>query len=214
MRALAPSPRAPVLRRLGLLCCAALVAAGCTDDLPQVQTQRVASGSVRQTVSAPARIAPAAQRDVTAGVSGVVASLQVSDGERVRKGQTVLRLSSEQVDLAREQAAAAERAANGVGGVSVDGTGDETLAQVSAAVRRLEESTVPRITTAREHAKQIHNPDQRRAALASVDAVQASYEATRAALLASGQAIAAQQDASSEALASALNQAVGSATAG
>ncbi|MBA3372974.1 MAG: efflux RND transporter periplasmic adaptor subunit [Actinomycetota bacterium] len=191
-----------------------LLLTGCFgDDLPVVEVQRVGDGKVTQTVSAPATIEAAASQQVAAGVSGVVVDLAVRDGEKVRKGQTVLRLSSEQVQLAREQARAAESAAAGAGGVAVSGAGDQTLANVQEAVAALDRRTEPRVAEARRNAKRIKDADQRAAALSAVDAVEASYEATRAALLTSGQALAAQQDATAEALSSALNQAASSATA-
>ncbi|CAN5772274.1 hypothetical protein BH20ACT7_BH20ACT7_02060 [soil metagenome] len=192
----------------------AAVLSGCFgDDLPVVEVERVGAGEVTQTVSAPATIEPAADQQVAAGVSGVVVDLAVRDGDQVRKGQTVLRLSSEQVDLAREQARAAETAAAGAGGVAVSGAGDQTLANVAEAVAALDRRTEPRVAEARRRARSIDDDDQRAAALSAVDAVEASYEATRAALLTSGQALAAQQDATAEALSSALNQAASSATA-
>ena len=203
-------PRRPTLAA-GVL---ALLLAGCFgEDLPVVEVERVGAGEVTQTVSAPATIEPAADQQVAAGVSGVVVDLAVNDGDKVRKGQTVLRLSSEQVDLAREQARAAETAAAGAGGVAVSGAGDQTLANVAEAVAALDRRTEPRVAEARRRARRIDDDDQRAAALSAVDAVEASYEATRAALLTSGQALAAQQDATAEALSSALNQAASSATA-
>lgn len=203
------SPRAIVVVAI-----CALMLAGCIgEDLPVVEVEPVAQGEVTQTVSAPASVEAAARQDVAAAVSGVVLRLRVRDGARVRKGQEVMRLTSSQVDLAREQAAAAEAAAAGVGSVRVDGNGDATIAQTSAAVRRLDQSTRPRLRRARARARNIDDDEQRQAALAAVDAVEASYESTRAALLQAGSAFAAQQDATAESLSRALNSAVQSATA-
>ena len=193
---------------------AALVLTGCLgDDRPVVQVEPVSGGDVTQTVSAPASVEAAARQDVDAAVSGVVLRLQVKDGQRVQRGQEILRLTSTQVDLAREQAQAAQAAADGVGSVHVDGNGDETLQATTDAVRRLDESTKPRLQRARTRARNIDDEEQRRAALAAVDAVGASYASTRAALLSAGTAFAAQQDATADSLSQALNQAVQSATA-
>ena len=193
---------------------AALVLTGCLgDDRPVVDVEPVSGGDVTQTVSAPANVEAAARQDVDAAVSGVVLRLQVRDGQRVRRGQEILRLASTQVDLAREQARAAEAAAAGVGSVHVDGNGDETLEATTKAVRRLDETTRPRLRRARSRARAIDDEEQRRAALAAVDAVEASYASTRAALLQAGTAFAAQQDATADSLSQALNQAVQSATA-
>jgi HlyD family secretion protein len=187
---------------------------GCSgEEAPQVETEPVSAGEVTQTVSAPATVAAAARQDVAASVSGVVLQLRVSDGERVRKGQEILRLTSAQVDLAREQAAAAEAAANGVGGVAVDGNGEQTLAAAERAVANLDATTKPRLHEARERARRIDDREQRQAALAAVDAVEASYASTRAALLAAGRTVATQQDATAASLSRALENAVSAATA-
>lgn len=204
----------PLLFRIAAVGVCVVTLAACTgDDAPVVEVEPVSSGEVTQTVSAPAAVEAAAEQDVAAAVSGVVLRIRVRDGERVRKGEEIMRLTSEQVDLAREQARAAEAAAAGVGSVSVDGNGDATLAATRTAVRRLDESTRPRLRRARQRAERIDDKEQRRAALSAVDAVEASYESTRAALLQAGSAFAAQQDATADSLSSALNQAVASATA-
>lgn len=187
-----------------------LAAACFGEDLPSVDVEQVGAGRVTQTVSAPARVEAAAAQEVSAGVSGVVVSLQVSDGQRVDEGDIVLRLSSEQVDLAREQAQAAESAAGGTG-IAVPGGGDATLAAAYDAVRKLDASTKPELADARAEAERIDDRRQRTAALAAVAAIDASYEATRAALLSSGQTLAAQQDATAAALSSALSQAMAAA---
>lgn len=192
-----------------------IVLAGCTpDDRPSVSTERVTTGDVTQTISAPATVDAAARQDVAAGVSGVVVDVTVEDGARVSKGDVIVRLASSQVDLALQQAQAAQRAAGGIGGVRVDGGGDQTLAATDRAVAQLDRSTRPRLRQARQRARRIDARDERRAALAAVDAIEASYESTRAALLLAGRSLAAQQDATAESLSRALNQAVASATSG
>lgn len=189
--------------------------AGCTgDDTPRVAVEPVSGGEVIQTISAPATVEAAARQDVAAAVSGVVLQILVEDGEKVRKGTQILRLASDQVDLARRQAAAAQAAAAGAGGISVDGNGEDTMAATQRAVHRLDESTRPRLTRARQRARRIDNDQQRRAALSAVDAVEASYESTRSALLQAGSAFASQQEATAQSLSQALSQAVQSATAG
>lgn len=173
----------------------------------------MSSGEVVQAISAPATVQAAARQDVAAALSGVVLDVAVADGERVRRGQVVLRLTSEQVDLARRQARAAEAAASGVGAVGVDAGGEETLAATRAAVARLDRSTKPRLRRARAQAARIENRQQRRAALSAVAAVEASYHSTRVALLEAGRIVAAQQDSTAASLSRALEQAVAAATA-
>ena len=202
------------MRWVALLCALGLTALACTDDgRVAVETEPVSGGEVTQTVAAPASVQAAAMQDVAAAVSGVVVAVAVEDGRRAKRGQTVLRLASTQVELAREQAAAAQAAAAGLGGVSVDGSGDATLAATQRAVDNLDRTTRPRLRQARRRARQIDDRPQRMAALAAVDAVEASYAATRAALLQAGRTLAAAQDATAESLSRALSQAVQSATA-
>ncbi len=215
MRTAAASPDLSRRHRARVLVAVlAIVLAACTgDELPEVTVERVEAGEVTSTVSAPATVEPAARQDVTAGVSGVVVAVEVADGKRVRADRPVLRLSSAQVDLARRQAAAAADAAAGVGGVAVDGSAAATLAATADAVADYDAKTLPRLRAARRRAKAVRAADQRAAALVAVAAVEASYESTRAALLASGRALAASQQATADALASALNQVLSSAGA-
>ena len=205
-----------MLRRAVLVVtAAAMVLTGCVgDDTPRVVTEPVSGGEVVQTISAPATVQAAARQDVAAAVSGVVLELRVGDGETVRKGDEIMRLASDQVDLARQQAAAAQAAAAGVGGINVEGNGESTLAATRGAVQRLDASTRPRLARARERARGIDDRQQRRAALAAVDAVEASYQSTRSALLQAGATFAAQQETTAASLSRALSQAVESATAG
>ncbi|MEX2621905.1 MAG: efflux RND transporter periplasmic adaptor subunit [Egibacteraceae bacterium] len=202
-----PSPRlVAVLLALAL-------SAGCFgDDRPAVETTPVSSGEVVERVSAPARVDAAARQDVAAAVSGVVVALDAADGDAVVGAQPVVRLESSQVDLAREQAAAAQSAA-AAAGITVDGGGDASRARTAEAVAQLDAETRPRIAEARARAGEVAADDQRAAALSAVDAVEASYLTTRAALLAAGDAVAAGQDQTAASLTDALNQAVAQATA-
>lgn len=203
------------VRRIAALLLLALVSAGCFgEDLPTVTTAPVEAAEVTQTVSAPASVEAAAKQDVAARISGVVTRVAVPDGKRVRRGDLVLRLSSEQVELAQDQADAARSAAAGVAGVAVDGNGDATRDATSDAVAQLDRRTKPRLEQARRRARRIDDRDQREAALAAVDAVEASYLSTRQALLTAGHTLAEQQDATAQSLSRALNDALAGATAG
>jgi multidrug efflux pump subunit AcrA (membrane-fusion protein) len=183
----------------------ALVLAACFgDDTPVVQTEPARAGTVSETVAAPARVDAAARQDVVATVPGTVAGIDVDDGGPVDAGQVVVRLASEQVDLARDQAAAAQQAAGGGPAVRVPGGGAGTRQATADAVRRLDESAAPQIAEARAHAATIEDPDQRAAAEAAIDAAEAGYLSTRESLLAAGEAVAAQQDAAARALGEAL----------
>ncbi len=190
-----------------------LVVAACgSDDRPLVEVEPVSSGEVTATVSAPARVDPAARQDVTAAVSGVVVALDAADGDEVQAGQTIVRLESSQVDLAQQQAAAAQEAASQVGGITIDG-GSASADVAQAAVAELDATSRPRIEEARQRAQQIADPAQRAAAEASIAAIEATYANTRALLLATAQAAAEERAQLSQSLSEALNEAVTQATA-
>jgi multidrug efflux pump subunit AcrA (membrane-fusion protein) len=187
----------------------ALLAGACVgEDLPLVETARATTGEVSQTVSAPARVAPAARQDVAAGVSGRVVALDAADGAQVAAGQPIVRLDSEQVDLALEQAAAARDAAGATTGIAIDGQGEDTRAAAHAAAAQLDAAVQPQLAQARAQAQRVEDPQQRAAALAAVEAVEAAYRSTRQALLAAGHAGAAQQEAAAAALSEALSDAL------
>jgi multidrug efflux pump subunit AcrA (membrane-fusion protein) len=65
------------------------------------------TADVVERVSAPGIVQAAAQSDLPAPTAAKLASLRVRDGQRVRRGQVVARLSSTQVDSAIRQAQAA-----------------------------------------------------------------------------------------------------------
>jgi HlyD family secretion protein len=77
----------------------------------------VRPGEVVEHVSAPGVVQAAGQADLKAPAAARVERLAVKDGQRVRRGQLVARLSSEQVDDQLKQAQAAADAASSLGGV-------------------------------------------------------------------------------------------------
>lgn len=199
--------------RFACLAVALVLLVACTgDDRPVVELEPVSAGQVVATVSAPARVDAAARQDVAASVSGVVAALEVASGARAEAGQVVVRLDSAQVALAEQQARAARAASDG-GNIRVSAGTDATLDQTEAAVAQLDATVRPQLAAARGQAAAVEDPPQRAAAMAAVDAAEASYLATRTAIITAGQTAAAQQQAIAAAISSALEQAVAQATA-
>jgi len=97
---------------------AALALAACTsrgDD--RYASEVVHPGEVVEHVSAPGTVQAAGQADLKAPAAARVERLAVKDGQRVRRGQLVAQLSSEQVDDQLKQAQAAADAASSLGGV-------------------------------------------------------------------------------------------------
>ena len=198
--------------------CLALILflAACTSDgAPIVGTLGVEQAAVTQTISAPGRVEAADRQPVTASVPGVVAKLRFEDGETVEAGDVVVRLASDEVDLALEQAEAAEAAlASSQAGVQVDPPGDAAVAAAHSSVAKLDADVKPDLAAARRKAKRIDDDDERAAAETTIALLTAAYRDVRAALLAAGQSAAAQQNAVAASFSSALNQALGQASAG
>jgi HlyD family secretion protein len=78
----------------------------------------VRPGEVVERVSAPGVVQAAGQADLQAPAAARVERLVVKDGQRVRRGQLVAQLSSDQVDDQVRQAQAAADAASSLGGVA------------------------------------------------------------------------------------------------
>jgi HlyD family secretion protein len=97
---------------------AALTLAACTsggDD--RYAAEVVRPGEVVEHVSAPGVVQAAGQADLKAPAAARIERLAVKDGQRVKSGQLVAQLSSEQVDDQVKQAQAAVDAAASLGGV-------------------------------------------------------------------------------------------------
>lgn len=206
-------------RSLRALCAAMLatvLVAGCSGDAaPLVEVVGVTSGEVTQTISAPAVVEAANRQPVSATAPGVVAAIRASDSERVEAGDLVVRLVNDDVELALEQAQAAESAVNASRtAVRVDPPGDAAVAASRQSVAELDADVLPDLRAARRKARAIDDAEQRRAAQRTVDLLEAAYHDVRTALLATGRAAAAQQNAVAASFGSVLDQALAQATAG
>jgi multidrug resistance efflux pump len=190
--------------------------AGCSgDDTPLVEVVGVTEGEVTQTISAPAVVEAASRQPVSATAPGVVAAIRRRDGQRVEAGDLVVRLVNDDVELALEQAQAAESAVNASRtAVQVDPPGDAAVAASRQSVAELDADVVPDLRAARRRARAIDDVDQRRAAQQTVELLEATYHDVRDALLAAGSAAAAQQNAVAASFGSVLDQALAQATAG
>ncbi|HSK97279.1 MAG TPA: biotin/lipoyl-binding protein, partial [Euzebyales bacterium] len=202
------------LRWLAPLALLALLAACTGEGAPTVETLAVEQAQVRQTISAPGRLEAAERQAVTATVPGVVARVRAEDGERVEAGDVVVRLASDEVELALEQAEAAEAALGSSGsGVYVEPPGDAAIAAAGDAVAKLDADVEPDLAAARRKAARAA-PDERRAAEETLALLEEAYRDVRTALLAAGHAAAAQQNAVAASFSSALDQALTQASAG
>ena len=202
-------------RRVCLLGLILLLAACTADDTPLVETVEIAGDAVTQTISAPAVVEAADRQPVTATVPGVVAEINAKDGATVEQGDVVVLLASDDVDLALEQAQAAEAAlASAQSPVSVAPPGDAASAAAYQSVADMDADVKPTLLAARRAANRVDNAKQRKAARNSVALLEAAYHDVRRALLGAGQAAAAQLNTVAASFSGALNQALAQTSAG
>ena len=102
------------VKPLAVLVAAALLAAGCGgSSATRVSLAAVERADVAEVVDAPGAVTARATATLTAPVDGTVAAVLVRDGERVRKGQVLMRLESPSAQERLRQALAG--AANAAG---------------------------------------------------------------------------------------------------
>ena len=120
----------------------AVLATACGDDTAQAfEFATVTSEEVVQTVSAPGRLQPREQADLPAPVAAMIIEMFVSDGDEVRAGEPLLRLSSDTLDEQIAQLRGLVDAADAFTGAVV-GAGADTAPTI-AAVRTQFDATVP-----------------------------------------------------------------------
>lgn len=198
-----------------LLAVGALLVSCSSDDTPIVETEPVGDGEVTQTIVAPASVQAADRQPVTASTPGIVARITVADGDRVEAGDVVVELVNDEVDLALEQAQAAEAALTASpSGVQVAPPGDAAIAASRESVADLDADVAPDLAAARRKAAAIDDAKQRAAAQRTVTLLADAYHDLRDALLDAGEAAARQQNAVAASFTSALDQALAQATAG
>jgi multidrug efflux pump subunit AcrA (membrane-fusion protein) len=164
------------------LCAAAVLLPACSGDSgPEIRVGTVGRADVVEIVNAPATVTARAQSSVSSPAEGSVAEVFVADGERVRTGQPLLRISSPPARERLRQARAADaQAAAAVPAVSTPSlTGFQ--AQVDAAATAA-------FAAARSAAASLTG-ETRAAALAAVTQAEAQYATARAQALAALRAV-------------------------
>jgi multidrug efflux pump subunit AcrA (membrane-fusion protein) len=157
----------------GALVLAALALGACRSGPDRrYAAEPVRPADVVERVSAPGSVQAAAQADLTAPAAGSVASLAVRDGQRVRRGQLVARLASDQVTQQLRQAQAAAAQADSLGGVVPTlptGAALDAFQQVQSQVT----ATSAAVIAALRSALPLLPPPQRSRLQARIDAAQA-----------------------------------------
>jgi multidrug efflux pump subunit AcrA (membrane-fusion protein) len=165
---------------VGLTAAALMVSACDRDDELEIETARVVSGEVVETVAAAAELEPAARVAVTAPAGGEIVELHVDDGDEVEAGDPLLRLRSDTIELQIAQAEAALEAADAMTGLSGGGV---DISPLFGAVRGQLEAVLPPLLDGLDHqAAQIEDDDVREEFEASLADARGSYAASVAEL--------------------------------
>ncbi|GAA0968496.1 efflux RND transporter periplasmic adaptor subunit [Acrocarpospora macrocephala] len=149
---------------------------GCTgDEPPNVQIAQVTRASVSEVVEAPGTVGARATATLTSPAAGTVGKLYVSDGDTVKKGQILAKITSkqarDQLDQARKADAQAARSVSSGGAApSIQLPKLELSGKLDAKVRR-------NFAKARTSAKKIEDPVIREQLLSALDAAEAQHDA-------------------------------------
>ncbi|MEU6407939.1 biotin/lipoyl-binding protein [Microbispora sp. NPDC046933] len=158
-----------------------LLAAGCSSSEPQkAQVATVTRTTVSEAVEAPATVGARATATLTAPASGTVARLYVQDGDTVKKGQILARISSPQ---ARQQLSAARKAdRQAARPVSFGGAPVTVRLPRLRLPSSLDAHVARSFARARKAARSIDNRAARARLLAAIDVADKSRQAQRRAL--------------------------------
>lgn len=138
-----------------------------------VELEEVTTGSVTQTIAAPATLEPADRRVVSAPASGRVVEIVVGSGDQVEPGEVVLRLESDSIDAAIAQAQAGLDAAGALGAIppSMD------LSPLIEPIRsQVEEVVPPALDALEQQADTVGDPDVRAQLLLQLNDARARYQ--------------------------------------
>jgi HlyD family secretion protein len=165
-----------VRRTVTALCFGTLLigVAGCSSDDNGVRLGTVGRSTVAEVVEAPATVTAKAAAEVTSAADGRISELRVREGQAIRAGKVLLRISSPRAERQLRDARQADAQAASAGNVSLQGGG------LTSAQRRADAQAQAAFAAARRSARQISDPQIRAQALAAARASEAQYAAARA----------------------------------
>jgi HlyD family secretion protein len=164
-----------VLRRFLPLVLIAGLLSSCTGGEPsKVRIGMVARSDVAEVVEAPGTVAARATATLRAPAAGTINELRVSDGDAVRKGEVVARVSAPSAEEQLRQARDADRQAAS-GGAAPAGV------NLSAFRRQTDRTARQGFTAARQAASEIPEPEVKARVLAQIAKAQGEYAAAAAA---------------------------------
>ncbi|MGW0808483.1 efflux RND transporter periplasmic adaptor subunit [Nonomuraea sp. NPDC002799] len=152
-----------------------LALTGCTsEEPPAVQVGDVRRASVTEVVEAPATIGARASATLRSPAQGTVAKLYVREGDQVRKGQILVRISSPQAEDQLKQARKAAAAPTGFAAPAVR--------LPSLDTRSLDRGMAAHFAKARKQARKVEDRRTREQLLDAIDQAQARHKAQTRAL--------------------------------
>ena len=152
-----------------------LSATGCSgEEGSGVRVAVVGRATVTEVVEAPATVTAKASAEIRAAADGRVGELTVAEGQRVRAGRVLLRISSPRAERQLREARRADAQAASAGFVAVPDGG------LTAAQRRADAQARAAFRRARASARRIADREVRAQALAAVRASEAQYAAAQA----------------------------------
>jgi HlyD family secretion protein len=156
------------------VCLVAALAACSGEESPDVRTAAVGRTTVTEVVEAPATVAARASATLTAPAGGRVAAVAVRDGQRVRVGQALVRISSPEARRALREAEAADAQA------AQSASPQAPRADLSAQQSQADRAAARAFQAAKDAARALPAGPVRRQALAAVASSRAQYDAAQA----------------------------------
>ncbi len=174
----------PVVLAVACATALALTAASCGDEPSDVALGTAARATVVEVIDAPASVTARAAATLTAPADGILDSLRVDAGDRVRAGEILAVVDSPSAKQRLRQARQALRAARSAGGGFGGGV------DLSGVQRTTDREAQAAFDAARDAAGRLGDAKLRRALVTQVTAAERRYDA---AARAAGQAVAAVQ---------------------
>ncbi|MEV4108267.1 HlyD family efflux transporter periplasmic adaptor subunit [Nonomuraea sp. NPDC049695] len=150
---------------------------GCTsEEPPNVQVGEVRRGPVTEVVEAPATIGARASATLRSPAQGTIAKLYVREGDHVRKGEILAKISSPEARSRLKQARQASKAATPVGFAT------PAVRLPSFDTRSFDRKVAAHFARARKEARKVADAGVRRQLLNAIDLAQAQHKAQTRAL--------------------------------
>ncbi|MFI7639192.1 efflux RND transporter periplasmic adaptor subunit [Nonomuraea sp. NPDC049400] len=150
---------------------------GCTSDPPpSVQVGEVGRGPVTEVVEAPATIGARASATLRSPAQGTIAKLYVREGDHVRKGEILAKISSPEARSRLQQARQAAKAATPASFAT------PSVRLPSLDTRAFDRKVAAHFAKARKEARKVEDAGTRKQLLNAIDLAQAQHRAQTRAL--------------------------------